>query len=403
MEECRRVEEAFANSPEARRLGDYVKARDESYRVADKVLQDQQEIRALISKQDLLMQQFASDIDRKKTAALVLERLQKRQLRDKLAKECSVSVDQEREQLIQTAKTAKHDIDVLERQILEAKDALQETKNRLQQVNLDMQEYSGDNAQRYAELQQKDQELQGYVETLPQREKEELEKIRQVEENIVVVLDHISRKQQVKETMPAENAPQLLAHLTAELEDKQRHLEVAQVTQQRLIKELEERRDELVKVEFLDEKITSELDQTEKRMREQQQDIKRYEDLDALRQSIEARKKSLIGRKAALLKSRDTSKQHIHLLSNEYETKKKSLNDNEVHASLLQLEIPLRNKWQTAFALEEYVRLKEKETQYTHLKADVLRMAEECNTILKDPKRFDGTGTGSGGTVTMLL
>eukprot|EP01084_Bolivina_argentea_P200975 343579_1 len=198
-----------------------------------------------------------------------------------MAKECAISVEEERDNLLNQAKTAKHDIDVLERQIAEAKDMLQDSRNKMNQVTDDLQEYSGDNAQRYQDLQQKDRELQQYVDTLPEKEKEEVEKVKEVETSIAVVLEHISKKQAIAAAMPAAHASTALSQMNQDIGSAEQHLENAQATQQRLVKELDERKDELKKVEFLDGKISSELQSTEQRMKEQQEDIKRYDDLDA--------------------------------------------------------------------------------------------------------------------------
>jgi intraflagellar transport protein 74 len=367
----------------------YKATRDEAFSVSDAVLQQMHELRSLAARQELLMQSLAQDPDKKRGSSFLLDIIKKRRERDEMTKECSLSVDQEKQQLIKQAKSTRDDIEVLERQVNEARDTLLESKNQLQSVNADLREYSSDNSSAFQELQEKDREMQEFMETFPVKEKEELAKIQQVEQQITEVLERISRAHLLKQQMPQDNTPKMLEQLSAELGEKETQLRNATVTHQRLEKELAERKEELAKVAHLDEKITAELQQHAQKMAEQKQDIIRYSDIDALRQEIDSRRKSLSGRKQYLLRQRDCSKLQIHLLTNQFEGKKQKLNADDVHTALAAQEQKLRLIWQSAFALEDFVRMKEKETQYMTVKADCMRMTDECNNILRDPKRFD--------------
>ena len=51
----------------------------------------------------------------------------------------------------------------------------------------------------------------------------------------------------------------------------------------------------------------------------------------------------------------------------------------------------LRVVWQASFALSDFVRQKEKETQYQGTKADCVRLVDEIQVELRDPKRLDNS------------
>jgi intraflagellar transport protein 74 len=381
----------------------YKAARDEAFAISDAVLLQYHEVRTLSARQELLMNSLAQDPDKKRAASFLLEILKKRQQRDEMAKECSLSVDEEKQFLIKQAKTTRDDIEILERQANEARDTLQEAKNRLAAANDDLKEYSGDNARLFQELQEKDRDMQEFMDSFPEREREELAKIQKVEQSIIAVLERISRAQILKSQMPQDSGPQMLQQLSDELGDRQRMLEDATVTHRRLEKELTDRKEELAKVAHLDEKITAELQEHQQKMTEQRQEIQKYSDIDNLRAEVDTKRKQLVSRKAYLLKLRDASKHQVGGVTQQLDSKKAKLNADEKHIALASQEQKMRVVLQGSFALEDFVRMKEKETHYQSVKADCMRITDEVNALLKDPKRYDQSGNGSSSGGVMFV
>ena len=168
----------------------YKATREEAFRVSDAVLQQYHEVRSLSARQELLMNSIAQDADKKRAASFLLEILKKRQIRDEMQKECSISVDEEKQLLIKQAKSTREDIEILERQLNDMRDTVQESKNRLNATNEDLKEYSGDNARLYQELQEKDREMQEFIDTFPEKEREELKKIEEAEKHSSVYYSH---------------------------------------------------------------------------------------------------------------------------------------------------------------------------------------------------------------------
>lgn len=367
----------------------YRQVRDEAYEKSDSVHAQQTEILRLIARRDQITESVKNDNDKKRATQLMLEILRKRTLRDTMKKECSISIEQERQNLIQQAKTTASDIDVLTRQLQESKDTVADTKNRVQSAEEEASEYNGENMRKYQELKEKDKQMQDFIDAFPQSEMEETRKLREAEETIVALLEKISRAHVLKASMPQEGSQQVMDQIAAELNEKEDQYKKAKVTFERLEREVVERREELKKIETLDEKIASELSAIAAKMQERKDDIVRYGDIDTLRTDIEARKKSLVARKGFLLKQRDSSKQRVHAVSVENETKKSQLSENNIHSTLSAQEQKLRLIWQSAYSMEEYVRHKEKDTQFLTIKADCMRITDEVNSILKDPKRFE--------------
>lgn len=300
-----------------------------------------------------------------------------------------MSVEEERQALIRQAKTIATDIDVLQRQLVEGREGIQDIRGRIGAVVEDMSEYSGENARKFQELQEKDREMQEFIDSYPEKEREEVGKVKVIETEISDTLDRLVRVVAIRQQMPTESAGSLMDAMSQDMMDARDKLDSDTKTQQRLEKELAERKVELEKVISLDEKISHELTSIAAKVRDQQNDIVRYSDLDALRADIDARKRSLQSRKAYLLHQRDNSKAQVQQLTLTYDHRRHQLQDDETHGALSAAEQKLRLVGQGVFALDEFVRLKEKESQYQPLKAECMRVVEECNAALQNPKRFE--------------
>jgi intraflagellar transport protein 74 len=391
-DELHRLDDKLRSSDQAL-YTQYARTRDDAYRVTDQVANMQQEIRAQDTKLDSLNLTLGKDPDKRRAAAMMLDILAKRQSRDEMARECSITIEEEKTQLIQQAKATSQDVQVLERQIVETTDAIQDTQKRLALLDDDLSEYSGDNARKFQELQEKDREMQEFIETFKDREREELKKIGDLEMLIQALLEHISRKQQLKAEMPkAGSAALQMDHMNSELGTREGQLAEAKQTYERLTKQLQEKKDDFDKVKFLAEKINGELHAISQRMEEQQLDITRFSDLEGLRREIEARKKHLSETRSRLTVQRDAAKQQLHLLSKQAEAIKAKLTEDQVYTSMQSQEQRLRVVWQATFALEDFVRGKEKETQYQGIKVDCVRMVDEIHVTLRDPARLSNIG-----------
>lgn len=97
-----------------------------------------------------------------------------------------------------------------------------------------------------------------------------------------------------------------------------------------------------------------------------------------------------MSQKVHLTHVRDGGKVQLGKLSSMYEDDRKKLQENTIHTGLVNQQQKLRALWQSTFTLEDFVRLKEKETQYVSTKANCLRIVDEINLMLKDPERLAG-------------
>merc|ERR1712216_534728 len=112
--------------------------------------------------------------------------------------------------------------------------------------------------------------------------------------------------------------------------------------------------------------------------------------MDTLRRTHEDRKKDLIMKKNHL-SLRDSLKVQVTQLSNQYDIRRDELQKNDVHHPLQQHEQKIRQMRQTLFSLEDWIKEKSAETNYIPTKGDCMRMCDNINDYLRDPKRLEKT------------
>ncbi|KPA85786.1 Intraflagellar transport protein-like protein [Leptomonas pyrrhocoris] len=387
-EEIRQLEVRILN--ENQDFNSYKAARDQSFAVADEVLARQHDLRTLNAKQELLMATLAGDPDKKKAADTLRAILRKRRERVALQGQCSLSVKEEQEKLINQLKTTRGDIEVLERQVNETRDTLQESRARQSALEEEVKNFSGDNVQAFQELQEKDKEMQVFIDDYPDKERAELDKITDTQKHIADLLNRISQALEMQRQMPSENTPGMLHELNAQADAKRDQIQNDVKTHQRLEKELLERKAELDKVAHLDSKIREELQSHNVKMDEQKVEMEKFSDLDGLRTEVEDTRKTLNAQLAYFTRVRDGSKQQLNALTAQHEARKKELQGDEVFNTMTTQEQRIRMLWQSTFSLEDFVRLREKDTQYLTTKAECLRIVDEANLLLQSPAHLVG-------------
>lgn len=362
--------------------------RDEAFNISDKVLERQHEVRMLSAKRDLLIASLGKNPDKKRAAELLLSILKKRQEKDELTKKCALSVEEEKQQVIQQIKSTRLDIEVLERQVNDTRDSLQENKVRLGSLESDLKSFSGDNVRAFQELLEKDREMQAFIDDYPEREREESSKVEATQASIAMLLERISQALELQRQMPSEHSPPAMQALNSEMDARRDQLKVEQETHQRVQKELLERKAELEKVTDLDRRIKEELESHAAVMAERREEIEKFGDLTQLKESVGAMRQDLEAQRKYLTRVRDHGRKMLTAFANQVDDETKALHKDDVYVSLAGPEQKLRALWQSTYALEEFVRLKEKETQYLATKAECLRLIDDINVRLKDPSHL---------------
>jgi len=392
------LDQRLSSDPEKAEL--YKRLRDQNFGLTDTIASLRNEVTQLTERHESVLATIRKDKEKHNASEVQKEILRKRRVKEELMKECSVSLEEERQSLLNLVRITTSEIEAIGRQTEEASLELEKRQEQLKAIDQQLSEYQGENAKRYSELQQKDREMQDFLDGFGATEKELRTQIANDEARIVMLLEHISQNMKFKEELGTEtNATARLQNMRDELVQKGKQADSSQSTYQRLLQELEARKVELEKVASLDEKLSVELASMNHRIEEQRADIVRFSDIEALRRDIDQNKRALQERKGYLQKRRDIVRQHIQALHAKHDSKKEELAQSDVHDGLFKQEQRMRVVLQSTFQLEDFVRSKERETAYLPLKAEALRLVEELNVLLRDQRRMEAQ-TSAGGMMS---
>lgn len=383
QEEMQQLEKKLMN--ENQDFNQFKSVRDEAFAISDKVLEQQHQMRMLSAKRELLIASLKKNPDKKKASELLLSILSKRKEKAEITKTCSLSVEEEKQMMIQQIKSTRLDIEVLERQVNDTRDALQESKMRHTSLESDLRELSGNDSQMLKKLLGKQQEMQKFIHDYPEMEREEWAKVSALQGNINMLLERISQALELQRQIPTENSPPAMQTLATEVDARREQLQTEQETHQRIQKELMERKAELEKVTDLDRKIKEELESHARIMAERRAETEKFSDIGRLKDDVNAMRQDLEAQRKYLTRVRDYGRKFLLSAAEEVDKQKKSIEVDSVYRTLISSEEKLRALWQSSYAMEEFVRLKEKETHYLTSKAECLRLVDDINLRLKDP------------------
>eukprot|EP01062_Namystynia_karyoxenos_P058497 TRINITY_DN50022_c0_g1_i1.p1 TRINITY_DN50022_c0_g1~~TRINITY_DN50022_c0_g1_i1.p1 ORF type:complete len:631 (+),score=358.83 TRINITY_DN50022_c0_g1_i1:91-1893(+) len=378
------VEERLQKEPAKR--AEYYKLREESATLAANLHMQEKHLIDLGRRYEEMQMRMKSDPQKQQQFHQQEKVHRMRKERDDLQKEFQGDMQQEKADLLGQVKADVQEIELIQSGIREAKGELEDARGKLQELEKDLSELTGDKMGKYKQLEQRDQEMQAFIDNFESERQKQLDQNRMTEESVVHLLEHIGDK-----LKQGSNMPNRLSEMREELAGKQKAVGESTSTHERLKNELELRKKELEKVNNLDEKITGELAAITKKIQENEAAMKKFSDLEGLRQEHEDRKRRLIASKNHLGRLKEHLKQQVVSLNYQYEAKRDEMQKNEVHLTLQQAEQKIRQIRHMLFRQEDVIKQKQSETQYLPIKAECMRTCESINEFLKDPKRLEKT------------
>lgn len=251
-------------------------------------------------------------------------------------------------------------------------------KKALSDLTADLAERKseGGGSQKYDVLFERDKEMSGFIESFGTTRDSEVEDHRKIQTTIVDLLAHISEG--IGRSNPADMPSQgRVAEMRDDLSFKQRQLDSAEGTKNRLEQELKKRNVELEKINTLDEKIIIELTSLNEKIDSMKGDMHEFGRVSELRDGADRTGQYLQSMKRKYVSRRDAIKQQVHIVSGAYEQKKAALAENDTAKQMETLEGKLRHYEQNIFHLREFIETKEHETNYLPVK-------DECNRLIDD-------------------
>ena len=140
---------------------------------------------------------------------------------------------------------------------------------------------------------------------------------------------------------------------------------------------------DLRKVEDLEKKVNVEYEKLTEKKRTMEEELITFSDLEGLKRKSEARKQQLVVERQNLTKYKENIKFELQILQSQFEAVQAQLFDNETHNQLSNLEKKLQLLEQTNFAIRDKMASASSETDFEHVKSQVLSIVAEYNKWLQ--------------------
>lgn len=288
----------------------------------------------------------------------------------------------EKTRLFQRVQADTRELEAKQKMVEAKKAQIEGAKDTMKTLERLLGEYTDDKAEQFRQLEAKDREMTEFCERFDEAKEAELLEIAKAEEMIVDLLEHISKNEVAKETLPDASK---LAVIAADVKFKTQQAQLAETTYERLLKEREQRLRELEKVDGLEAKIQEESQAVQAKLHREEAELVVFGDLDGLRKRYESKRKAAMERKKETISERDQLKVRVSsATSGPLESLQRGLKADEVWETMHTLEEKGRQKRQTEFELRDFLSMKAVETDYSQLKVECLRLVHTLNERIKE-------------------
>lgn len=383
LDQERRMAESLVEDMPPDQRAKYAKLKNVNNSLQAELEQKQQDLDALTTRIQNLEDEVSSS-PVKQEAVTLYEKLnelgeKKQSLLDEMEKENKGTPAEERERLLKQVKEDNQEIAGMERKTSELREKIEAANGEIQQLDMDLEEHQGERNVKYKELKKREETMDEFLETFEEVKANEQTRKQQLENNIVNVLEHMSRGMARTKHLPS---PAELQRMKDDLNFKETEMHKSQSTATSLGSEHTRLQMDLEKVEQLETKITTELESLKERIQTMTQELETFSDLDALRDQSEEKKTRLYGEKKTLSARKETFKKHVQRLSSLYDATKSKLMENETHSQLGNLERKWQHHEQNNFVMKEFIATKSMESDYRPLKQNVSEQLEDINKLL---------------------
>uniref|UniRef100_A0A8C7WMV0 Intraflagellar transport 74 n=1 Tax=Oryzias sinensis TaxID=183150 RepID=A0A8C7WMV0_9TELE len=288
------------------------------------------------------------------------------------------SPKEEREKLFQQVKEDNQEIASMERQLAEIRERTRQTVQEIQHLEQNSEAVQGECQQKFKELKRKEEEID---QSFDEAKAEELQKQRQTQESIILLLEHCSRNTLRFRQVDAVTASEL-KNMQEVLVSKETDVVQSESTARGLTAESRRLQQDLEKVQQLDGKITSELSGLQEQVSSMESELHTYRDLDTLKLTGEDRKKKLLEERALLSQRRDSFTQLLEDINSKYKDLKTKLQENETHTQLANLEKKWQHLEKNNFVMKEFIASKTQESDFAPVAKNVSQQLADYNSML---------------------
>jgi len=377
----RRMTESVVADMDPSRRQKFAELKSRNLTLQEELEYKQQQLDTLNEKIDNMEEEISQSNVKQEAVSLYERIMELEEKRNSLVDEVKTkeSPTEERERLLKQVKDDNQEIARMENRTKEILEKAEKLQDDIGQMDMDLEEHHGERTAKYKELKKRDENMQEFLDSFDSNTVSAQEKQNGLEESIVQLLERISRADVQSKHMPSTHDFQ---QMQDDLNFKENEMAKSRDTATGLNGEHARLQGDLEKVEQLENKISTELNNLKLRIVNMNEELVKYSDLDALKKSANEKKKSLETEKATFKDGQAKMKEEVQELSTNYEQMKATLEDNETYAQLGNLERKWQHLEQNNFAMKEYINQKSSESNYVPLKDSVSAWVDEINQQL---------------------
>lgn len=383
LDQEKRMADNIVNDMNPKMRQRYFELKDVNEHMLKQLENGQQELDVLNSKIENLNEELSFSQVKQEAVRLYEQLNDLETKRDALVQETKnqSSPAEEREKLLKQVKEDNQEIASLERQTNDLREKVEQVQEEIRQLDIDIEENQGERNQKYKELKKREETIDEFLNTFEESKQQEIHRVGQLEQNVVNILEHISRNMGRFSHLPS---PEELNNMKEDLAFKAGEMKKAEHTTLGLAAESDKLQVDLQKVEQLEDKITTELAMLKEKNATMEKDLDVYSDLDKLRDQSEKKRKRLQEDRISLQRRKENFKKVMQQLTSKYEGMKTSLEDNETFMQLGNLERKWQHHEQNNFVMKEFIAAKTMECDYRPLNRRVFNSIIELNQQLQN-------------------
>lgn len=284
-----------------------------------------------------------------------------------------------RDQLLQMVKDATSKIGDTEKQIQDEQKSLNYVQNQIKQLEERESDLNTERGQRYLKLLKREQEMNQFISNYPQSLEQTKNDIANTQRSVFDTLVATSRELDSISEMPT---TEHYKQLQSDLQIKERLMQDAQVTADKLRAEVDQRRQELENLQNVDVKINNEIESIKRQMKDMEEEMPKFSDVESIREEGEIKKKQLERQRDQLKSQLQQLRKATNALTVKFNEKRAEIRGNEIHIKLHSLEKDIKSKAQENFTIMECIEDNRRRTNYSIVKRACMNIVQEINSLL---------------------
>lgn len=270
-----------------------------------------------------------------------------------------------RERLRNRIKQDHSEILHCEKKMTELKKIIDTYQKNINELETDLaeQKTDQDESHKYEALHKRDKEMTVFMETFEETRENESKQIDQLEANVVTLLSHMSKSITKSTALPSKEN---VSNMKGDLAYTKGLVEDSENTYARVKVELDQRQNDLEKINTLEGKIERENKNMDEKLKTMQDEMEnKFPRIDQAKAEYDNEKKRLSDLKQQLARIKPGLSKHMTSHSIQHDTKKNQVLQSDVYKQLTNLEKKIGSNEQQVYSLYSFIDAKGTESNYT--------------------------------------